>query len=279
MQGRLVPPEGGRFQSFPRDNWRLEFELAKRAGLDSIEWIFDLYGEDVNPLGSDTGLAEMSTLGDRYGISVASVCADYFMDRPIVRASAVEREELTQRLIWLIGRCKRIGIERIVIPFVDASRILTEDDEKHALEVLRAVLPVAERASIEIHLETAFAPAEFKNFLGKIAAPTVRVNYDSGNSASLGYDPIEEFEAYGSSIGSVHIKDRTLGAGTVALGTGDTKLAAVFELLARQGYKGDYILQAARGQEHAEVALAKANLDYMRRSIDRAARGAAIPAP
>jgi hexulose-6-phosphate isomerase len=279
MQGRLVPPEGGRFQSFPRNNWRREFELAKRAGLDSIEWIFDLYGEDVNPLGTDAGLAEMSTLGDRYGIRVASVCADYFMDRPIVRANAAEREELAQRLLWLVGRCKKIGIERIVIPFVDASRILSDDDEQHALEVLRTVLPVAERASIEIHLETAFAPDEFKRFLAKMDAPNVRVNYDSGNSASLGYDPSEEFRAYGSSIGSVHIKDRKLGAGTVALGTGDTQLDSVFEQLARLGYTGDYILQAARGEEHAEVALAKANLEFVRTSIARANRGAAIPAP
>ena len=51
MQGRLVPPEGGYFQSFPRVRWRDEFVFAKNAGLNAIEWIYDEYGEDANPLG------------------------------------------------------------------------------------------------------------------------------------------------------------------------------------------------------------------------------------
>ena len=50
MQGRLLPPEEQRFQSFPRQRWRDEFALAAAAGLDTIEWIYDAYGEDVNPL-------------------------------------------------------------------------------------------------------------------------------------------------------------------------------------------------------------------------------------
>ena len=53
MQGRLVPPEPERFQSFPRQRWREEFALAQAAGLETIEWIYDAYGEDVNPLGTD----------------------------------------------------------------------------------------------------------------------------------------------------------------------------------------------------------------------------------
>ena len=56
MQGRLVPPEAGRFQSFPRDRWRDEFAFAAQAGLDAIEWIYDQYGEDVNPLTTSDGI-------------------------------------------------------------------------------------------------------------------------------------------------------------------------------------------------------------------------------
>jgi L-ribulose-5-phosphate 3-epimerase len=37
MQGRLSPPEDGRFQSFPRNSWREEFPRAREAGLDYIE--------------------------------------------------------------------------------------------------------------------------------------------------------------------------------------------------------------------------------------------------
>ena len=42
MQGRLVPPVKGRIQAFPSERWRDEFALAQQAGLQAIEWIYDL---------------------------------------------------------------------------------------------------------------------------------------------------------------------------------------------------------------------------------------------
>src|SRR5580704_9348903 len=127
MQGRLVPPEEGHFQCFPRDRWREEFVLAEEAGLDSIEWIYDLRGADVNPLVTDSGVAEMKALAARHGVAVVSLCADYFMDRPFATASADEFGSLTTHLQWVLGRCRLAGITRVVLPFVDASKIETAE--------------------------------------------------------------------------------------------------------------------------------------------------------
>jgi hexulose-6-phosphate isomerase len=263
MQGRLVPPEAGRFQSFPRDGWRREFPRAAQAGLDSIEWIYDVFGESQNPLSSDSGIAEMQALADRHGVAVASVCADYFMDRPITRADGSELREILARLHWLFGRCAKAGIERMVLPFVDASRMRDAQDRHRVVDVLHDLVPIAEREGVEVHLETDLAPAEFAALLGRIEHPAVKVNYDSGNSASLGFVPAVEFAAYGPRIGSVHIKDRVLGGGTVALGSGDADLEAVFAGLRDLDYRGDYILQAARGEPGNEVALAATNRGYI----------------
>src|SRR5512140_2147286 len=93
MEGRLFPPEAGRFQSFPRQHWADEFELAAKAGLDCIEWIYDLYGADVNPLATNAGIERMKSLSEQHGVKVLSVCADYFMDKPLVRASSTEMTE------------------------------------------------------------------------------------------------------------------------------------------------------------------------------------------
>jgi len=143
MQGRLVPPEDGRFQSFPRERWRDEFVLAAQAGLNAIEWIFDLYGEDVNPLTSEVGIAEMLALSRHTGIVVRSLCADYFMDRPFLRATESERKQLIQKMEWLLSRCKLLGIGRIVIPFVDNSRIGNPEEEAQVISILRTILPAA----------------------------------------------------------------------------------------------------------------------------------------
>jgi hypothetical protein len=62
MQGRLSPPEDGRFQSFPRHSWRQEFTRAREVGLSYIEWIYDEYGATVNPIASQKGVAELNAL-------------------------------------------------------------------------------------------------------------------------------------------------------------------------------------------------------------------------
>src|SRR5579862_1473707 len=140
MQGRLVPPEAGRFQSFPRERWRDEFAFAADAGLDAIEWIYDEYGEDANPLARASGIEEIKALSKQHGIAVVSVCADYFMDRPLVRVSGPELARIVDRLEWMLEQCKLAGIGRAVLPFVDHSRIETDHDAAQVVEVLSAVL-------------------------------------------------------------------------------------------------------------------------------------------
>src|ERR1700730_10800795 len=165
MRGRLLPPEGGSMQCFPRDRWREEFALAAEAGVDAIEWIYDVHGADVNPLATDTGVAEMRALSRQHGIAVVSLCADYFLESPFVRATPDSVGNLTADLIWLIGRCSQAGITRVVLPFVDAARIDSHSDEQRTVEVLRHVLPLCSATGVELHLETALAPEGFSALL------------------------------------------------------------------------------------------------------------------
>ena len=253
MQGRLLPPSDGCFQCFPRKHWREEFPLAAEAGLDAIEWIYDSPGESDNPLGSDDGLAEMLRQSEKCNIAVVSVCADYFMECPLVKAGPAEQEERTNKLLWLLDRCKLAGIRRVVLPFVDNSKIDGDAEEAQVVEVLRRVLGPAEKANVELHLETSLDPKRFASLLAKLPHPYLKANYDSGNSASLGYDVRDELAAYGGRIGSVHIKDRIRGGGTVPLGTGNANIPLLLSQLFRLGYKGDFVMQIARGDAGKEL--------------------------
>ncbi len=253
MQGRLSEPEEGRFQSFPRRHWRLEIERAAQIGLRGIEWIYDLYGEGANPIETETGRRELTGLLKQHGIAVVSVCADYFMDCPLLRSSHEERVSLLARLEWLIGVCGELGVGRVVLPFVDASSIRNEAERTQVIAALRQVLPSAERHGVELHLETDLGPDAFQQLLSALEHPLVRVNYDAGNSASLGYQPEDEFAAYGTRVGSVHIKDRQYGAGTVELGQGDTDFRSLRQQLIKYDYRGDFVLQVARGEPGDEA--------------------------
>ena len=263
MQGRLVPPAENRIQCFPRDRWADEFALAAQAELSCIEWIYDQYGEDVNPLGTETGIDKIKRLAGQHHVDVVSICADYFMDRPLLRASAEELEDRMQRLFWLLQRAVRLDAKRIVLPFVDASGIRDVEELQTVAALLRRALPAAETAGVELHLESALNPQQFATLLAAVPHPLVKVNYDSGNSSSLGYRPDEEFAAYGDRVGSVHIKDRVLGGGTLPLGRGDVDFPSLFQSLGNVGYAGDFILQVARAQTGDEVAWARQNRQWV----------------
>jgi hexulose-6-phosphate isomerase len=85
----------------------------------------------------------------------------------------------------------------------------------------------------------------------------------------LGYDAAEEFAAYGDRVGSVHIKDRLRGGGSVPLGTGSADFPVLFDALDRVGYGGLYTLQAARGVDGDEVEWARSNRTFVLRHLSR----------
>ncbi len=259
MQGRLLPPVNDKIQAFPPDNWADEFPNAAAVGLDAIEWIYESWAADANPLGSSEGIAQLKQLMQTHSVIVRSVCADYFMEYPLVRATKSELAERLDKLEWLLGRCAQAGITRLVLPFVDASSIKTAAEQAGVIAALKRALPAAGHHNVELHLETDLAPNVFRDFLAHIPHPSLKVNYDSGNSAALGYNAQDEFAAYGERIGSVHIKDRLLRGTTVPLDSGAADLPAVFDGLRRLGYAGDFILQVARGEPGNEIAWAKQN--------------------
>jgi hexulose-6-phosphate isomerase len=185
------------------------------------------------------------------------------MEHPLSKGSEAEREQRVRKFLWLLEHCKLAGVRRIVVPFVDNSRIENDADLAAAVQVLGRILVQAEKADIELHLETSLDPQAFKSLLTRLPNPLLKVNYDSGNSSSLGYDPLEEIAAYGDRIGSVHIKDRVRGGGTVPLGTGDAKIPLLLSELFRIGYGGDFVMQIARGETGKEPAWIKHNREVV----------------
>jgi len=109
--------------------------------------------------------------------------------------------------------------------------------------------------ALRIAFECDFAPKEVVKFIGLMPYDVFGINFDIGNSAALGFDPTEEFAAYGERVINVHVKDRVLGGTTVPLCNGNADFPKIFGLLRRQNYRGNYIMQTARAQDgqHIEV--------------------------
>lgn len=271
MQGRLSPPEPGFFQAFPRDTWRDEFPRAQAAGFSYIEWIHDRHDDGANPIFSESGRAELAKLKAQHRIATPAICGDWFMDFPLIRCADLEQRERERHLRELITVARQIGACRIVLPFVDNSRMSTDEEKGAVLGILKRMLPLAEENGVELHLEADLDPVSFRQFLAMIPHPSIKVNWDSGNSSGLGYIANEEFAAYGERIGSIHIKDRYRkpegGVETRALGDGSADFDDVFRAIRSINYGGGLTFQVARGLPGDEVTFLRTQIDFLKSFI------------
>lgn len=268
MQGRLLPPLEGRVQAFPASRWRDEFDLAARLGIRAIEWIYEEANESRNPLA--TRIAEIQEAVEATGVRVPAICADYFMDRPWVTADRRGRRDLSNKLAWLVECAASLGAVHIDLPFLERSSLREVKRFADVREFMQPAMDVAADRFVLVCLETDLDPATFRNLIEYLDHPAVAVCYDSGNSASLGHDLREEFEAYGDRIRTVHIKDRLLGGRSVPLGTGDADFGALFEQLKNVRYAGPLVLQPAR--EDDDVTAAMRSLAFVIERVNRASR-------
>ena len=90
MQGRLSPRIDGKIQAYPATTWQKEFEIAQEIGYAAIEWIVEKPVE-TNALMTDSGKAEIKKVIASTGVRIDYVCADIFMQQPLVRMT----EEIT----------------------------------------------------------------------------------------------------------------------------------------------------------------------------------------
>ena len=260
MQGRLVPKYKNKFQAHPVDYWQREFLVAKSLGLDLIEFIFDDNCVEDSPLMSLGGVDEIRDMIDSTGVGVVTICADYFMSAPLHSADFHRSSDSIRYLRRLVKNAVKLEITDIVIPCVDESALRSEPEIDRFVSAVRSVLDDVDKAQINLCLETDLNPHDFSSLLGRLDYERVTVNYDVGNSAALGYDPSEEFAAYGDKITDVHIKDRLLNGGSVLLGTGNANFEFVFQSLRAINYVGPFILQAYRDDQGVEIF--KKQLDW-----------------
>ena len=253
MQGRLLPKYQGRYQAHPLDYWQDEFPKAAELGLKCIEFILDFNNAELNPLLRDTGPDEILSLSEKTGIKVVTVCADYFMEAPLHHPDEGIAAQSQNVLGHLLTNGNKLGLTDIVIPCVDQSSLTDDAAKERFIARLRPLEEAAEMYKINLSLETNLAPQPFAELLEHFGSRRVTVNYDTGNSAAYGYDPVEELSCYGNKISDIHIKDRKLCAGSVLLGTGETQFGRFFEALHTLNYTGPFIMQAYRDDEGLEI--------------------------
>ena len=263
MQGRLSPLVNGQIQSFPFDVWDEEFPQAQKLGFECVEWTLDYPKLKENPLLINKDQEKISYLSEKYNLSVPSVTLDCCMQRPFWKAKQKKFfNELVSDFNLIIEKASNLGVEILVLPLVDNGSI----KRKNEFEVLKGVLEdlygLLKVKKIKIAFESDFPPQELSKFINKFNNDLIGINYDIGNSASLGYDAKHEFLEYGSRIFNVHIKDRLYKGTTVRLGKGNADFEKVFSFFSNN-YSGNFILQTARSDFNRHYEELKINLAFL----------------
>lgn len=267
MQGRLLPKYKSRYQAHPVEYWQAEFSIARELGFAQIEFIFDYNKAHLNPLMSKKGIKDIKKMIEQTGVGVKSICADYFMEAPF---HSKHQEQSENIFIKLIKNAGKLNILDVVVPCVDHSSLKSEKDFNRFVKSIKKALPFAEKYGININFETDLPPKKFKKLLNIFNSKNIKVNYDIGNSASLGYNPKEEFKAYGEYISDLHVKDRMLDGGSVKLGLGNADFKTVFELLKKYKFSGNIIMQAAKADDYIDdLIMVKEQKAFISRYIDK----------
>jgi len=256
MQGRLSPLIDGKIQAFPSDNWKNEFQIANSARFRIIEWTLDDHNFQNNPLLTSFGQKEIKNLSKKNNLRIPSLTGDCFMQAPFWKAKKKNKEDLTNKFAKILYSSKELDIKYIVIPLVDNGSLETASQQSYLLDYLLSWTEYLIENDIHVIFESDLGPHELSSFIDDYPL-NFGINYDIGNSASLGFNAEEEMLSYGSKIKNIHIKDRKLNGTTVPLGEGDADFIKVFYALKQASYSGNYILQTARAknEEHLEALI------------------------
>lgn len=258
IQGRLVDLVNNKIQAFPRDDWEIELDKASKNNIKYIELTVDLENIWENPLASLVGQNYLKKKLISHNIKPLACTADFIMHNPPWKTCDYDYDYdemifITKEIIKGLGN---IDCKIIVIPFVDNSSLSSIDYQK-ATNFLLSLTQVLETQKVRVAIESDFKPNAFQNFISNLPSNLFGINYDIGNSASLGFDHNEEFASYFDRIIHIHVKDRVLNGSTVPLGEGDADLVGCFKNINDYGYDGNFSIQTARDPSgnHIEAML------------------------
>lgn len=256
MQGRLSDMVNGKIQCFPKKNWEKEFQLANSIGIKLMEWTIDYEPDFINPIVTKDGQERIIQLSNKYCLLVKSLTGDCFMQRPFWKEDSKEiRSQLISQMEKIFEGCNKVGINLVVIPLVDNGSIKNDLEEKILIDTLLSKIDLLSKLNLKIVFESDFYPKKLLDFISNLPIELFGINYDTGNSASLGFNPEEEFDLYGNRIMNIHLKDRELNGPTVPILKGNVDFKLIFNLVAKSSYKGNFILQTARSKNKKHLEL------------------------
>jgi hexulose-6-phosphate isomerase len=239
------------------------FQMAKRAGFDSIEINIAEEGE-LTPASTEAEVRAIVASAAQAGIALSSLSTGLGWRYPITSPDEGVRRQGAETIRRMLEVAQWLGVDTIlVVPGVVSADIAYDDAYTRAQEVLKRLAPEAERRGVAIGVENVWnkfllSPLEFARFLDEIGSPCVGAYFDAGNVLVYGF-PDQWIRILGRRIKKIHVKDFKSPIGNMSGFCnplqGDVPWAKVRAALEAIGYD-DYITAEVDGYRvHPEVGL------------------------
>lgn len=248
---------------------RESFYYGKRIGLQGIQYSFDEAGKGLD-LREEVNRQIIRQTVKETGVGISSLGIALLNKVPY--ATTDEGEQLVIDCIETMAKLKeeatllndpelaaRVSPNIVLLGFFNKGDINGKPDliEK-VIEKLKRLAPKAEEHGIVLGLETLLNEKDHRYIIDSVGSPAVKVYYDTGNAARMGYDIYKEMESLGTAyICEIHIKEN----GNL-LGRGDIDFEKVKTTLEAIQYKGWLILEGSTPKGMSREEGCKYNEDY-----------------
>ena len=228
------------------------FQFARRNGLRGIQYSFDAAGNGLDLRLRGNRDTIRNTVAET-GVGISSLGIGLLNRVPF--ALTEEGEKLVVECLETMATLKeeaaelkdrdlaaKVSPKIVLLAFFGKADINGKPDLiENVIEKLKRVAPLAEKHGFILGLETLLSEEDHRHIIESVGSPAVKVYYDTGNSARMGYDIYREIESLGTEkICEIHIKEN--GA---LLGKGDIDFEKVKSLLKTINYKGWLIIEGS----------------------------------
>ena len=253
MQGRLSDSPDGILDWFPENCWEAEFNTASKLGYGYIELIAEKKHNPDNPIWTGSGMDMMRQVANATQSKLSFLCNNYIIE------NAILKEDALVQLERIFRNCHLLGIQHVILPFLEASEIKLKEMKVYSA-VLKRHADFAWELGINIHIETNLHGNDLLEFVSLVNAENVFILIDTGNYNLYQFDIFRDIDLFGNLIGHVHIKDRDTNGNNVLMGTGNVDFLKILTALHNISYRGKFTFETNRGLN--AVNTAKHNISF-----------------
>lgn len=234
------------------------FALAREIGLDGLQVSLGTAQNDMHLRQASVQQAFLEASRENK-VAIASLA--------IGELNRVPYKSAPETVPWVrdsIDVAKNLGCTNVLLAFFGDGDLRNDPEgQGEVVRRLREVAPKAERAGVNLAIESWLSAEDHLRLIEAIGSPNVKVYYDVANATKMGYDIFREMEVLGTEhLCEIHFKEN----GNL-LGQGQVDFERVKSTLEKIGYENWIVMEGALPHGAEILPAYQQNLKFVRQLI------------